>query len=75
MRVETHTHTSKKRTQESKQHNHSSRTPYTIVYNHSLLGKKGNGVKALNPILEKRLIYKYYFIEVKFVDTVREKPV
>jgi hypothetical protein len=31
--------------------------------------------KALNSILEKRLIYKYYFIEVKFVDTVREKPV
>ena len=31
--------------------------------------------KALNSILEKRLTYKYYFREVKFVDTIREKPV
>jgi hypothetical protein len=27
--------------------------------------------KALNSILEKRLTYKYYFREVKFVDTIR----
>jgi hypothetical protein len=31
--------------------------------------------KVLNTILEKRLTYKYYFREVKFVDTRREKPV